>query len=195
MVRNLVSAPWQALHPLVCIRVYHISQQIWFEKSKTFVCGFKDKLRTMKAWSKYSEVLNDPVRNLNMRLRFQNGEISMQPHYLLNVRILLDFCSSIHLIDYGHFYLIQESILSNASLPATLDYDEEIVMAVPNDNETRFESQEEQQNLRMHTPALTYEIPSLPQSVEVTLSGTGCAILQVQLILLTGRLVILTVFF
>lgn len=65
------------------------------------------------------------------------------------------------------------------SLPATLDYDEEIAMSVANDNETRLESQEEQQNLRMHTPTLTYDIPSLPQNVEVTLSGTGCAILQV----------------
>lgn len=53
-------------------------------------------------------------------------------------------------------------------------------VAASSDNETRSESQEqEQQNVRMHTPPLTYDIPSLPQKVEVTLSGTGCAILQV----------------
>jgi len=40
----------------------------------------------MKAWGKYSQVLNDPVRNLNMRLAFQNGEVTMiQPHHLANV--------------------------------------------------------------------------------------------------------------
>lgn len=66
-----------------------------------------------------------------------------------------------------------------------MDYDEENVIAVTSDNETRSESQEEQQNVRMHTPALTYDIPSLPQNVEVTLSGTGCAIIQVKLFLLT----------
>ncbi|XP_057381255.1 uncharacterized protein LOC130703811 [Daphnia carinata] len=130
IARNLVSAPWNALHPL-------------------------DKLRTMKAWSKYSEVLNDPVRNLNMRLRFQSGEAPIvPPHHLHN------------------------ETMTNVSLPVTLDYDEETVTSVTNDNDTHSESQEEQQNVRMHTPPLTYDIPSLPQNVEVTMSGTGCAILQ-----------------
>ncbi len=64
-------------------------------------------------------------------------------------------------------------------MPPQMDYDEENVIAGTSDNETRSESQEEQQNVRMHTPALTYDIPSLPQNVEVTLSGTGCAIIQV----------------
>ncbi|XP_046454359.1 C3 and PZP-like alpha-2-macroglobulin domain-containing protein 8 isoform X2 [Daphnia pulex] len=131
MVRILVSAPWHILHPL-------------------------DKLRMMKAWSKYSQVLNDPVRNLNMRLTFQNGEVTLiQSHHLSN-----------------------ESALGNASTPPQMDYDDENVIAGTSDNETRSESQEEQQNVRMHTPALTYDIPSLPQNVEVTLSGTGCAIIQ-----------------
>lgn len=62
-----------------------------------------------------------------------------------------------------------------------MDYDGENVIAGTSDNETRSESQEEQQSVRMHTPALTYDIPSLPQNVEVTLSGTGCAIIQVKL--------------
>jgi hypothetical protein len=66
-----------------------------------------------------------------------------------------------------------------------MDYDDENVIAGTSDNETRSESQEEQQNVRMHTPALTYDIPSLPQNVEVTLSGTGCAIIQVEPFLLT----------
>lgn len=44
----------------------------------------------MKAWSKYSQVLNDPVRNLNMRLTFQNGDVTMvRPHHLANVRFQL----------------------------------------------------------------------------------------------------------
>jgi hypothetical protein len=46
-----------------------------------------------------------------------------------------------------------------------MDYDEENVIAGTSDNETRSESQEEQQNVRMHTPALMYDIPSLPQNV------------------------------
>jgi hypothetical protein len=46
-----------------------------------------------------------------------------------------------------------------------MDYDEENVIAGTSDNETRSESQEDQQNVRMHTPALTYDIPSLPQNV------------------------------
>jgi hypothetical protein len=44
----------------------------------------------MKAWSKYSQVLNDPVRNLNMRLTFQNGEVTfIQSHHLSNVSWLI----------------------------------------------------------------------------------------------------------
>lgn len=40
----------------------------------------------MKAWSKYSQVLNDPVRNLNVRLTFQNGDVTMvHSHHLVNV--------------------------------------------------------------------------------------------------------------
>lgn len=41
----------------------------------------------MKAWSKYSQVLNDPVRNLNMRLTFQNGDVTMvHSHHPTKVR-------------------------------------------------------------------------------------------------------------
>jgi hypothetical protein len=69
-----------------------------------------------------------------------------------------------------------------------MDYEDENVISNTNDNETRSESQEEQQNVRMHTPALTYDIPSLPQNVEVTLSGTGCAILQVRTLSINGVL-------
>ena len=79
-------------------------------------------------------------------------------------------------------------MLVNASVPLQLDYDEESVMASATDNETRSEFLEEQQNVKMHTPALTYDIPSLPQNVEVTLSGTGCAILQVETLLINGIL-------
>lgn len=44
----------------------------------------------MKAWSKYSQVLNDPVRNLNMRLTFQNGDVTLiQSHHLSNVSWLI----------------------------------------------------------------------------------------------------------
>lgn len=75
----------------------------------------------------------------------------------------------------------QESVLANASLaePIPVDYDDDTGVVVSTDNDTHSESQEEQQNVRMHTPPLTYDIPSLPQNVEVTISGTGCAILQV----------------
>jgi uncharacterized protein YcfL len=149
----------------------------------------------MKAWSKYSQVLNDPVRNLNMRLTFQNGEVTMvQSHHPANVRCFYYFL----LYTVSYFQLIccltscrlntfsQESVLVNASVPLQLDYDEESVMASATDNETRSEFLEEQQNVKMHTPALTYDIPSLPQNVEVTLSGTGCAILQVETLLING---------
>jgi hypothetical protein len=62
-------------------------------------------------------------------------------------------------------FTIKESALGNASTPPQMDYDEENVIAGTSDNETRSESQEDQQNVRMHTPALTYDIPSLPQNV------------------------------
>lgn len=43
----------------------------------------------MKAWSKYSQVLNDPVRNLNMKLTFQNGDVTtVHSHHLINVGFL-----------------------------------------------------------------------------------------------------------
>ena len=72
-------------------------------------------------------------------------------------------------------------MLGNASEPIPVDYDQDTTgVAVSTDNDTRSqESQEEQQNVRMHTPPLTYDIPSLPQNVQVTISGTGCAIVQV----------------
>lgn len=61
----------------------------WFEENR-----LQDKLRTMKAWSKYSQVLNDPVRSLNMRLTFQNGDITtVHSHHLANVS------------DYGTFFV------------------------------------------------------------------------------------------
>lgn len=37
----------------------------------------------------------------------------------------------------------------------------------------------EQQHVRLHTPPLIYDVPSLPQNVELSIAGTGCAILQV----------------
>lgn len=116
MARNLVSAPWHALHPLVCIKsrpsmlnfgydsysVLSSNNWVWFDETSIFLFKwyFKDKLRTMKAWSKYSEVLNDPVRNLNMRLRFQNAEVPIVlPHHLHNVRtaiFIFDFLFVFH---------------------------------------------------------------------------------------------------
>ena len=39
----------------------------------------------MKAWSKYGQVLNDPVRNLNVRLAFQDGEVTVVHSKHLNV--------------------------------------------------------------------------------------------------------------
>ena len=38
----------------------------------------------MKMWEKYGQVLNDPVRNLNVRFAFQDGnitEIEASPRY------------------------------------------------------------------------------------------------------------------
>ena len=59
----------------------------------------------MKAWSKYSQVLNDPVRNLNMKLTFQNGDVTMvHPHHLAaNVRLLFSklTCSSIVVVSFA----------------------------------------------------------------------------------------------
>ena len=76
----------------------------------------------------------------------------------------------------------QESTVANTTVqgPVPVDYDDDTITAVNADNDTHSESQEEQQNVRMHTPPLTYDIPSLPQNVEVTISGTGCAIVQVR---------------
>lgn len=45
-------------------------------------------------------------------------------------------------------------------------------------NETRsVESSEE--NVRLHTPPLTFDIPSLPQNIEASITGAGCAVIQV----------------
>lgn len=61
-----------------------------------------------------------------------------------------------------------------------MDYDEDGALIISGDNETHSESQEqEHQSVRMHTPPLNYDIPSLPQNVQATISGTGCAVLQV----------------
>lgn len=61
-------------------------------------------------------------------------------------------------------------------VPLVLSYDDEDGYG----NETHTMALEEHQSLRMHTPPLTYEVPNgLPQNVELTVAGTGCAVLQV----------------
>jgi hypothetical protein len=46
-------------------------------------------------------------------------------------------------------------------------------------NDTIQVQEEEEQHVRLHTPPLTYDVPNLPQNVELSIAGTGCAILQV----------------
>lgn len=39
-------------------------------------CKTQDKIRAMNMWLKYGQVLNDPVRNLNIRLAFQSSNVT-----------------------------------------------------------------------------------------------------------------------
>lgn len=144
----------------------------------------------MKAWSKYSQILNDPVRNLNVKLTFQNGDVTVEhSHHLANVRSCLTQFFGLKslflpclLVKTPSIFLIipQESLGNNTFIPS-MDYDDD-GMIIASDNETHVGSQEqEHQNVRMHTPPLTYDIPSLPQNVQATISGTGCAVLQVSI--------------
>jgi len=58
------------------------------------------------------------------------------------------------------------------------DYDDDI--DGHNETGTHDSLLEEHQKMRIHTPPLTYEVPGeLPQNVELTISGTGCAVVQV----------------
>ena len=65
--------------------------------------------------------------------------------------------------------------------PTAVEYDADLANDTNALTETRIRSLEEMQNLRQHTPPLTYDILSLPQNIAFSIAGTGCAILQVHL--------------
>ena len=46
-------------------------------------------------------------------------------------------------------------------------------------NDTTQVHEEEGQHVRLHTPPLIYDVSNLPQNVELSIAGMGCAILQV----------------
>lgn len=129
----------------------------------------------MKVWSKYGQMLNDPIRNLHLRLAFQNGDIATA-HNVISRKNRNDFRLSI----YRQLHFLQETketvfVNSTSILP---DYDDDI--DGHNDTGTHDSLLEEHQKMRIHTPPLTYEVPGeLPQNVELTISGTGCAVVQV----------------
>ena len=65
-------------------------------------------------------------------------------------------------------------VLRNETVPQPMnDYDH------VESNDTNQVHEEEEQHVRLHTPPLTYDVPHLPQNVEFSIAGTGCAILQV----------------
>lgn len=135
----------------------------------------------MKAWSKYNQAVNDPVRNLDMRITFQNGgaapllpslsaaNVSHTRHSRFTGRALLN--QSILVLSRA-----QDSDAANGSVPVPLDDD---ILDAENDTRAVIEPSDEQQSVRLHTPPLTYEIPSLPQNIETAITGAGCAVLQV----------------
>ncbi len=49
----------------------------------------------MKVWSKYGQMLNDPIRNLHLRLTFQNGDIATA-HNVISRKNRNDFRLSIY---------------------------------------------------------------------------------------------------